>query len=51
MRAGNKVMAAMLAAAVWIYAAMALAPTPVAQQPDAPAVVDVAASAVRAIVD
>jgi len=41
----------MLAAAVWVYAAMSVAPSPVAQQAITPSVLDVAASAAVAAVD
>jgi hypothetical protein len=51
MRAGSKVVAVLLAAAVWIYAAMSVASRPVAQQAIAPSVLDVAACAVQAVAD
>jgi hypothetical protein len=51
MRSGSRVVAVMLAAAVWVYAAMSVAPRPVAQQANTPSVLDVAASAAVAAVD
>jgi ABC-type anion transport system duplicated permease subunit len=51
MRAGSRVVAVLLAAAVWIYAGMSVASRPVAQQAITPSVLDVAASCVRSAVD
>jgi hypothetical protein len=51
MRSGSRVVAVMLAAAVWIYAAMSVASRPVVQQAATPSVLDVAASAAVAAVD
>jgi len=51
MRARSRVAAVLLAAAVWIYAAMSVAPTPMAQQAGTPSVLDVAASAAVSAVD
>ena len=51
MRLGSRLLAVFLAAVVWIYAGMSVASGPVAQQAITPSVPDVAASAVRAIVD
>lgn len=51
MRAGQRVLAAVLAAAVWIYAAMSIAPQPEVQQAAAPSVLEVAATAAVAVAD
>jgi hypothetical protein len=51
MRAGNRVVAVLLAAAVWIYAAMAIAPGPAERQAVVPSVLDAAASAAVSAVD
>jgi len=51
MRAGSRVVAVILAAAVWIYAGMSLASRPVAQQADMPSALEVATSAVVAVAD
>lgn len=51
MRAGNKLLAVMLAAAVWVYAAMSLVPGPTELQAAAPSVVEAAASAAVAAID
>jgi hypothetical protein len=51
MRAGSRVVAVLLAAAVWIYAAMSVAPIPMAQQAIAPSVLGAAASWVRSVID
>lgn len=51
MRAGSRVVAVMLAAAVWIYAAMSLASWPTMQQADVPAVIEVATAAAVVVAD
>jgi hypothetical protein len=51
MRAGSRVVAVVLAAAVWIYAGMSLASRPVAQQADMSSVLEVATSAAVAVAD
>lgn len=51
MRAGSRVVAVVLAAAVWIYAGLSLASRPVAQQADMPSVLAVATSAAVAVAD
>ena len=51
MRAGSRVVAVLLAAAVWIYAGMSVASRPVAQQAITPSVLDAAASCVLSAVD
>jgi ABC-type anion transport system duplicated permease subunit len=51
MRAGSRVVAVLLAAAVWIYAGMSVAPRPVAQQAITPSVLDAAASGVLSVAD
>jgi ABC-type anion transport system duplicated permease subunit len=51
MRAGSRVVAVVLAAAVWIYAGMSLATRPATQQADLPLVLEVATSAAVAVAD
>jgi len=51
MRPGSRVIAVLLAAAVWIYAGMSVASRPVAQQAIVPSVLDAAACAVEAALD
>jgi hypothetical protein len=51
MRAGSRVVAVMLAAAVWIYAGMSLASRPMALQADLPSVLEVATCAAAAVAD
>jgi hypothetical protein len=51
MRAGSRVVAVLLAAAVWIYAGMSVATSPVAQQVSTPSVLGAAASCVLSAVD
>jgi len=51
MRAGNRVVAVLLAAAVWIYAGMSVASRPVAHQAITPSVLDAAAASVSSAVD
>lgn len=51
MRAGSRVVAVVLAAAVWIYAGMSLATRPVTQQADLPLVLELATSAAVAVTD
>jgi len=51
MRPGSRVLAVLLAAVVWIYAGVSVASRPMAHQAIAPSVLDVAASAVRAVMD
>jgi len=51
MRVSSRIVAAFLAAAVWIYAGMSVASRPVAQQAITPSVLDVAASGVLAAID
>jgi ABC-type anion transport system duplicated permease subunit len=51
MRTGSRLVAVLLAAAVWVFAGYTLASRPVAQQANAPSVIDVAASAAAAVVD
>jgi hypothetical protein len=51
MRTGSRVVAVVLAAAVWIYAGMSLATLPVAQHADLPLVLEVATSAAVAVAD
>lgn len=51
MRAGSRVVAVVLAAAVWIYAGMSLATRPVVHQADLPTVLEVATSAAAAVTD
>ena len=51
MRAGSRVVAVLLAAAVWVYAGMTLSSMPTAHQSDAPSVLEVAATAAIAVAD
>jgi len=51
MRAGSRVFAVLLAAAVWIYAGMSLASKPVAHLADSLSVLEVAATAAVAVAD
>jgi hypothetical protein len=51
MRAGSRVVAVFLAAAVWIYAGMSVASRPMAPEAITPSVLDAAASAMRAVRD
>ncbi len=51
MRAGSRVWAVLLAAAVWIYAGVSVASRPVTQQAITPSVLDVAASSALSMVD
>jgi len=51
MRAGSRVVAVVLAAAVWIYAGMSLATRPDTQQADLPSVLEVATCAAVAVAD
>jgi hypothetical protein len=51
MRMGSRVIAVMLAAAVWIYAGMSVAPRPVAQQSVTPTALNAAAASVLSAVD
>jgi hypothetical protein len=51
MRAGSRIVAVLLAAAVWIYAGMTLSSMPMAHQADSPWVLEVAATAAIAVVD
>lgn len=51
MRAGSRVVAVVLAAAVWIYAGMSLATRPAVHQADLPSVLEVATSAAAAVTD
>ena len=51
MRAGSRVVAVALAAAVWIYVGMSLASRPVTQQADMPSVLEAATSVAVAVAD
>jgi hypothetical protein len=51
MRAGSRVVAVLLAAAVWIYAGMSVASRPVAFQAIPPSALDAAVSVVSCVVD
>jgi len=51
MRISSRLLAVLLAAAVWIYAGLSVASRPVAQQAITPSVLDVAASSARAAID
>jgi len=51
MRAGSRVVAVLLAAAVWIYAGMSLSSMPIAREACAPSILEVAATAAVAVVD
>jgi hypothetical protein len=51
MRAGSRVIAVLLAAAVWIYAGMSLSSMPIARDAGMPSVLEVAATAAVAVVD
>jgi hypothetical protein len=51
MKAGSRVAAVLLAAAVWIYAGMSVATRPVAQLDATPSVIDAAAAAVKSVAD
>ena len=48
MRTGSRVFAVLLAATVWVYAAMSLASKPLVSVVDAPSVLEVAATATAA---
>jgi len=51
MRAGSRIVAVLLAAAVWIYAGMTLSSMPMAHQADTQSVLEVAATVAIAVVD
>ena len=51
MRAGSRVVAVVLAAAVWIYAGMSLSSGPTAQQADLPSALEAATSAAAVVAD
>jgi hypothetical protein len=51
MRPGSRALAVLLAAVVWIYAAVSVASRPMAHQAITPSVLDVAASTALAVID